>query len=97
MMFIAVPGLALSTFLIAFAIGGLWETPHDGEKSRIGGPLLLMCLVAVCTSLILIEPAAISPLWLQYLLLIGAPAVVGFVIRHVIAIAWGRRNSKGND
>ncbi|GAA2955183.1 hypothetical protein [Glutamicibacter sp. BW77] len=46
---------------------------------------LVMLFVAVCTAFILVEPALINPLWLQYTLMAGLPLLVGYVMRRALA------------
>jgi hypothetical protein len=94
MMFIAVPGLIVASFMATFILGGLWEAHDEDTAPQFGMPLLAMLLVVVCTSLILIEPAAISPAWLQYTLLLGLPALGGFVVRRIVAARWSRGGQK---
>ncbi|MGP5690749.1 hypothetical protein, partial [Glutamicibacter ardleyensis] len=46
---------------------------------------LVMLFAAVCTAFILVEPALINPLWLQYTLMAGVPLVVGYILRRALA------------
>lgn len=49
-----------------------------------------MLFVAVCAAFILVEPALINPLWLQYTLMAGAPLVVGYATRRALARSMDR-------
>lgn len=102
-MFVAVPGLAIATFVLAFTVTGFRETAIaenvTGSSDSTGnaadaslettpsatGTLIRMVFVIVATSVILIEPAFITPHWLQYSLLILVPGALGYVTRRVIA------------
>lgn len=88
MTFLAAIGLVVSTFLFGLFIAGLHETaPESGQESASSVALtaLMMLFMAVCSAFILIEPALISPLWLQYTLLAGIPLVIGYVLRRALA------------
>lgn len=88
MTFLATMGIMVSTFLLGFFIAGLHETgPESDNKSAKSVTLtaLVMLFVTVCTAFILVEPAQINPLWLQYTLLAGVPLVVGYVMRRALA------------
>lgn len=88
MTFIAAIGVVLSTLIVGVITAGLHEVEEEdmeGSDSSQGLSLLSMTFIAVCTSLILVEPALIRPLWLQYVLLAGLPFVIGYVLRRVSA------------
>ena len=78
MMFLAVPGLALASFVFAFCLAGIWVSGGPSWSASLGRTMLAMLVVIIGMSLVLIEPAAISPAWLQYTLLVGVPAAAGF-------------------
>ncbi|HAY43413.1 MAG TPA: hypothetical protein DCY59_07605 [Micrococcaceae bacterium] len=88
MTFLAAIGIVVSTFLLGFFIAGLHETgPESDNESATSVALtaLVMLFVAVCTAFILVEPALINPLWLQYTLMAGVPLVVGYILRRALA------------
>lgn len=88
MTFLAAIGIVVSTFLLGFFIAGLHETgPESDNESATSVALtaLVMLFVAVCTAFILVEPALINPLWLQYTLMAGVPLAVGYILRRALA------------
>lgn len=88
MAFLAVIGLVTSTALVSFVVGGFHETDGEsGQKTETtNGPVTFALLfVAVCCSFILVEPAVIHPLWLEYGILAAVPAVAGYVTRRYLA------------
>lgn len=88
MTFLAAIGIVVSTFLLGFFAAGLHETEPESDKesaTSVALTALMMLFVAVCTAFILVEPALINPLWLQYTLMAGVPLVVGYVLRRALA------------
>lgn len=93
MSFLAAIGLVGSTFLLGFFFAGLHETGAESESTSaasVAFTALVMFFVAVCTAFILVEPALIKPLWLQYMLMAGAPLVVGYAMRRALARSMDR-------
>ena len=88
MMFLAVPGLALASFVFAFCLAGIWVSGGPSWSASLGRTMLAMLVVIIGMSLVLIEPAAISPAWLQYTLLVGVPAAAGFFSCRYIVARW---------
>ncbi|WP_315913802.1 hypothetical protein [Arthrobacter sp. lap29] len=88
MTFLAVIGLVMSTALIGFAVGGFNETGREtGKKPETTNATVAfgLLIVAVCCSFILIEPAVIHPLWLEYVILAAVPAMAGYIARRYLA------------
>ncbi|MFK0084756.1 hypothetical protein [Glutamicibacter sp. NPDC090743] len=88
MTILAALGIVVSTFLFGFFIAGLHETGPESHKesaTSVALTALMMLFIAVCTAFILVEPALINPLWLQYTLIAGVPLVVGYVLRRALA------------
>ncbi|WP_156138640.1 hypothetical protein [Microbacterium mangrovi] len=92
MTFLAVPGLVIASFILAFAIAAAWESHTPVWSGGVGRVALGMLFLIICLSLILAAPPAISPIWLQYLLLIGVPLIAGFAARRAIALRWSKRS-----
>lgn len=85
MAFLAVIGLVMSTALIGFVVGGFHETDRaSGKKPATTHATLTFGLLVVTVGcpFILVEPAIINPLWLQYVTLAAAPAIAGYAIRR---------------
>lgn len=91
MTFLAPPGLAVASFMFAFSFAGMWVSGGPSWSAVLRGTMLKMLFLIVGLSLILIEPAAISPHWLQYTLLIGLPAGLGFLSCRLIVDRWSRQ------
>lgn len=88
MIFLAVFGLMASTALLGFTVGGFHEIDREtGKKSEGFSAAVTVALlfVAVCCSFIIVDPAVISPLWLQYVTFAAAPAVIGYSARLLLA------------
>lgn len=88
MTFLVAIGIVVSTFLLGFFIAGLHETGSESDNASatsVALTALVMLFVAVCTPFILVEPALINPLWLQYTLMAGVSLVVGYVMRRALA------------
>lgn len=88
MTFLAAIGIVVSTFLFGFFVAGLHETGPDSDNESaksVALTALVMLFAAVCTAFILVNPALINPLWLQYTLMAGVPVVVGYVMRRALA------------
>ncbi|WP_417366753.1 hypothetical protein [Glutamicibacter arilaitensis] len=95
MSFLASIGLVASTFLLGLFFAGLHETRAESESTStsttsVAFTALVMLFVAVCAAFILVEPALINPLWLQYTLMAGAPLVVGYAMRRALARSMDR-------
>ena len=96
---LSVFGIVATALLLGFIGGGLHERARTDEPAAEGVPaepettvrprvtLLTVGLIVMflCSCLRLIEPSAIAPLWLQYLLLAGLPALAGYTARRVLA------------
>ncbi len=67
-------------FLLSFSLC----TRESEEQSFPGLLLLVMGVMIIGTSLSLIDEPWISPLWLQYLVLVVAPLITGFVLNYGI-------------
>ena len=88
MTFLAAIGIVMSTFLLGFIVAGLHETEAESGMKAVTSLGLMpgaMLFVAICTGFILVEPALINPLWLQYTLLAALPLVTGYILRRVLA------------
>ncbi|WFR66655.1 hypothetical protein P9139_18195 [Curtobacterium flaccumfaciens] len=82
---ISVGALPVASAMIGFLIiHGLDERGTE-ESTGIDGKTLLICgLVVVVCSLQLAGQPAITPLWLQYVLLVGTALIVGALARYVL-------------
>ena len=73
---ISIFALPLASASIGFMVH-LMATVDEGRISP--QPLVLLSIVVVLASLNLVSKPVIEPLWLQYLLLIGVAAGVGYL------------------
>jgi hypothetical protein len=77
--------LPVASAMIGFLIVHGLDERGTEESTGIDGKTLLTCgIVVVVCSLQLAGRPAIDPIWLQYVLLVGAALVVGAVTRYVL-------------
>ncbi|WP_215394767.1 MULTISPECIES: hypothetical protein [unclassified Leucobacter] len=77
-------GLAGASLMFAFLLSFSLCTRETDEQSFPGLLLLVMGVMIIGTSLSLIDEPWISPLWLQYMLLVVAPLTTGFILNVVL-------------
>lgn len=89
---VTVGALPLASAMIGFlVVHGLDARGTDASTGTDGKTLLICGLVVVVCSLQLVERPVVDPLWLQYVLLIGAASIAGAVARYVLGRVSARR------
>ncbi len=91
MLALAAGALPIASLLLGAWLRGLRPPRQDDREARPGAPaasrtwtLVRLLVVILGSSLILIEPALIEPLPVQYILLIAVPLVLGFAVRALL-------------
>ena len=103
---LAMFGIPICSFLLGVIWGSVHEreipeheradgTSSDGPSESERSSWILfakLLIVVVACSLQILEKPVISPTWLQYVVLIAVPLVVGYVTRRLIAHRMSAKN-----
>lgn len=98
LVFLAAVGTVLATFILGFSSAGFHAAGSGNRKefalSR-GGAVLVVLLITGGCLLVLIKPVFIHPLWVQYVVLFGSPAVAGYIIGRLVPRQADEEQSAG--
>lgn len=82
---VSVGALPVASAMIGFVLVHGLDDRGTEESTGVDGKTLVFCgLVVLVCSLQLAGQPAVHPIWLQYVLLVGAPLALGAVARYFL-------------